>query len=260
MGRHNEREKVRFQEYNDEYISAKYLDWDSNFFGVSSGKVILKQGLEGYDLPRVLELMRQFTFCTIQNTGNHPFNNAFIAGQTDAFLADINTQFAKTLKPTQGFEPSEPALLGQISDYYPKNEEIVEIAENAFVFSRFYNDEHITRLQARQLYANWVRNAFQKPNRFFITSMEKTRKVGFLLFSFETPDTIRIELLAVTDQYQNRSLGRRLMALLEEFARTRLVRQICVGTQVDNVPAINFYHKQGYMFRYGSPVYHLWSH
>ena len=49
MGRHNEREKVRFQEYNDEYISAKYLDWDSNFFGVSSGKVILKQGLEGYD-------------------------------------------------------------------------------------------------------------------------------------------------------------------------------------------------------------------
>ena len=69
-----------------------------------------------------------------------------------------------------------------ITNYCKYDQDMVNIATTAFSYSRFINDPNINNVEAHQLYAKWVINAFEKENKYFIMSYYTGKCVAFFTF------------------------------------------------------------------------------
>ena len=59
------KEKKDYLLIDDDYIHVKFLDWDTEYFGIQSGKVILKQNIESYSKDIIKECIEQFSVLPI---------------------------------------------------------------------------------------------------------------------------------------------------------------------------------------------------
>lgn len=245
--------------FDDEYINVRFLDWDTEYFEVQSGKVTLKKSIENYSKDVLNKCIKQFQFTNITNMDNDAYNNKYIGENTTAFLVDTNVQYEKVNRKFDPDATQKKEIQNIIKDQCEYDQAIVDIASNAFAYSRFINDPNINREAAYQLYAKWVINAFEKKNKYFISSYNNDICIAFLLFSVESDNSIRIELLAVIDQFRKQQIGQGVIKTLEKFAITNGNPLIKVGTQLDNILSNNFYPKQGFSFVSSHSIYHYWA-
>jgi dTDP-4-amino-4,6-dideoxy-D-galactose acyltransferase len=81
--------------------------------------------------------------------------------------------------------------------------------------------------------------------------------MGFLLFSIKD-NCATIELISLSSKAQGKGAGTKLISALNNFAHKKGVTAIKVGTQVDNIQAVNFYLKKGFTYNQRNAVYHYW--
>ncbi|OED33129.1 hypothetical protein BHE17_11975 [Planococcus maritimus] len=226
------------------------LDWDSNYFGVNSAKVVIHEKMEEEEFNFLLQKVKKFEFVTFTNVNNNPFNNFLIGKMSAGFLVDTNMQFQK--KVMGKVEPVAYQIESNCKEIY----EVTQIASEAFNYSRFFNDPKLDFEAAKNIYYNWVKNSFGRPDKYFILAEEK-EIVGFLLFSLKEDNAI-IELISLSAQAQGKGVGTKLISALENFAYEKEISSIRVGTQVDNIQAVNFYLNKGFKYNERSSVYHYW--
>jgi len=232
------------------------LDWDTNYFGVNSARVNLKGEIDDSAKNIILDFCREYEFITISNEGNYNENNNWIGTKTNAFLADINIKFTKT--PNLHVVDAEKQT--SVSNLYSKNEEILDIAKNAFQFSRFLNDYNLPFMKASNIYLHWTECAFDKPDKYFVVSEIDGKVAGYLLFSIhEKKLTSIMELMAVGKNYKGIGIGDSLIKAMDSFICKKGITQIQVGTQIDNIVAARFYSSQGFKYKGCSSIYHMWN-
>jgi dTDP-4-amino-4,6-dideoxy-D-galactose acyltransferase len=244
-------------ELSCEEYDATNLEIDTEYFGVASAKILLKKACIESKQDELLAFIKNFEFVTLINKANNPFNNRWIGGKTKSFLMDINVQFHKRVFQSD-LHSDNPTY---IMDNLPKDDWIINIAKNSFKFSRFINDPYLPQDKAKHIYADITKNAFEMAGRYFI--LVKVREViaGFLLFSKSgVEDTSRIELIAIAQDYERSGLGRTLIRSMENYVAANGIETIRVGTQLDNVSAMNFYTSYGFKILECNSVYHLWPH
>ena len=230
---------------------------DTQYFGVRSAKVILNKPCLSTDAQtNLIVFLQDFEFITIINKYNDPYNNHWLGFRTNAFLTDINIQFKKTV-PSIEIRPGDNTTL---SDCYPYDEKIVTIAENSFKYSRFLNDPYLPRSKAVNIYADIIRNAFEKSGRYIIVCKSTDEVAGFLLFSFHEPTIATIDLVAVDHHNKGAGLGGLLIESLEGYLQGRGIYTIHVGTQLNNSEAISFYMAYGFRIFEANSIYHYWPH
>lgn len=234
-------------------ISFYELNWDTNFFGVSSAKAILHEPLQLNEWDKLQENFKDFQFISITNQNSEPINAQLIGKNTSAFLADVNIQFVKKL--TDPYEIPENITIHQS---LKKINEITELAD--FEFSKFTEDPELAKRGGDQVYSQWLLNAFEKPDKFFALSKDENDKVnGYVLFSFSDNASV-IELIAVSPKVTKGGIGTSLFRAVEFATNQKGYNEIRVGTQLRNIGAINFYHKQGCKQVGCHQVYHLWNY
>lgn len=240
---------------NDDF-DAFYSKIDSEYFGISSAKVILnKPCLMEQNQDALIEFIHTFKFSVIINKKNHSSNNQWIGRKTNAFLVDFNIQFNKNLNIFN----EEKCQRIEISDFFPKNHNIVKMAAISFKESRFLKDPNLPLGKSSLIYADIVNNAFEKPGRFFATYREKKEVLAFLLFSINKKNSnITIELIAVDENFLGRGLGQQLINTVANFAKEQEILNIVVGTQMENYSAIKFYIKLGFDMIECNSIYHYW--
>lgn len=226
------------------------LDWDTKYFGVNSAKVVIHEKMEEEEFDLLLQKVKEFQFVTFTNVNNNPFNNFLIGKMSSGFLVDTNMQFQKQV--TGKLEP----VAYQIASNCEEMNEVTQIASDSFNYSRFFNDPNLDFEAAKNIYANWVKNSFRSPDKYFILAKEK-EIVGFLLFSL-TESIATIELISLSAQAQGKGVGTKLISALENFSHEKEISFIRVGTQVDNIHAVNFYLNRGFKYNERSSVYHYW--
>lgn len=228
------------------------LDWDTEHFGIKSGKVTLKKEITSEDLSSLKLQAGSYDFVVISNVNNNPVNNYLIGSKIDSFLVDVNIQF--TLNP----DLFESHTFYPTTNMLARNEKLLSIAEESFNFSRFFNDPYLNKDLSRIIYKNWVSNSFNKVNKYFILAKEEEVLLGFVLFSFNENKDIVIELISLTKESQGKGTGTKLISTLIDYAKQSNVKNIKVGTQIDNLQAINFYTKKGFSVTEKSSIYHYW--
>lgn len=241
---------------NCEEFEASESRIDTRYFGISSAKVILKKPLTPIEKQNELfEFLKYFDFIVITNMGNDPFNNHLLGKRTNAFQTDINIRFRK--KVTENRITDDPSIT--IADQFPKNDQIVRIAESAFTYSRFLNDPNLPREKALLIYGDIVSNAFGKPDKYFLVSYETGIVTGFILFSNDKISlTSTIELIAVNNDFTRQGIGRALINAMEQHISELGQTSIIVGTQLNNISAVNFYFSLGFKYQECNSIYHYW--
>ncbi|MGV8155102.1 MAG: GNAT family N-acetyltransferase [Alkaliphilus sp.] len=232
------------------------LNWDTNYFNIKSARVNLKEIVTKENQEKIMTYCDSFEFITIANIGNDKENNLWIGKTCSAFLTDINIQFSKKI----GNKPDYIDEFTEIYNNYPKNEKVLNIAKNTFLYSRFFNDPLLPGKEAKNIYLHWTECAFSQANKYFVITKRKNVVAGYLLFSIDKEKNFAtIELISVDDNYQGQKVGKSMIAELESFAYKEGLGHIRVGTQVDNIDATQFYINCGFHYINCSTVYHLWN-
>jgi len=233
------------------------LQWDTDYFGIPSAKVILKGNI-GEDGQKLLkDYLNRFKFVTIINTNNNPYNNFWLGKEKTVFLTDINMQFIKYIEGKN----VNVAQLAEIYQAYEGHENIINIAKKSFHYSRFFNDPYLKEEKARNIYAYWVECAFNKEDKYFAVVKKDSKIIGFVLFSIDSSDqSAVVELIAVEEFYQGLKVGKTLLQSVENFVHNRGIVRMKVGTQVNNVSAVRFYTSNGFKYVNCNAVYHYWPH
>lgn len=236
----------------DDAFSFNELKWDSEFFGVSSAKAILKKPLSLKEWEELKTRFTDYEFVSIVNNNSDPINAQIIGKNSSAFLADVNIQFAKQIET-----PLEMPKNIVIHQSLKRNDEVINMAD--FQFSKFTEDAELAIRGGDKVYRQWLINSFNKPDKFFALSMDESGKInGFLLHSYSDNACV-IELIAVSRDVTSGGFGTSLFKAVEFEANQRGYNEIRVGTQVRNIGAINFYHKVGCKQVGCHQVYHLWN-
>lgn len=232
------------------------LDWDTEYFGVKSARIILNGIISEENKYRILEYCKAFEFVTISNVGNIKENNGWLGNNTEAFLTDMNIQFIKRIKCQSNFEEE----CTEVYNNYLKDEKVIYIAESAFLYSRFFNDPSLPKKQAENIYVHWVESAFGQENKYFVITKRNDEVAGYILFSIDEEEkSSTIELVAVDKTFRGQRVGTTLISGLEKFVYNKGISNIKVGTQVDNITAVRFYTACGFQYVSCSSVYHLWG-
>lgn len=247
------RKRMTFK--NDKFIFS-HLAWDTEYFGHKSGKLVLKEKINETDLDEIKKLTESYRFITITNKNNNAFNNILIGEKTNAFLTDMNVQFSKDLTLIANVNPEDRQMI--IIEAMEYNERILNIAEGAFVYSRFFNDINLPLEKSKIIYENWLKNAFDKEGKFFVTFKNREKIEGFILFVVNG-ETAVIELIAVDPLMNSKGIGRKMINHLSEYLALDNISSLNVGTQVDNLKAQNFYNNCGFKLVSGHSIYHWWS-
>ncbi|MDP9739953.1 UNVERIFIED_ORG: dTDP-4-amino-4,6-dideoxy-D-galactose acyltransferase [Bacillus sp. B2I3] len=228
------------------------LEWDTEYFGVTSAKVILNRPLLLNEWAELKTRFRDFQFISIVNLNSEPENTQKIGKDTSAFLADVNIQFVKNIKG-----PNEVQKNITVHQSLGRNDEVIKIAD--FQFSKFTEDPELDKRGGDQVYSKWLINSFDKPEKFYALSNSENGDLnGFLLHSYSGNACV-IELIAVSQNAAKSGIGTKLFKAVENEAHQRGCGEIRVGTQVRNMGAINFYNKVGCKQVGCHQVYHLWN-
>lgn len=238
---------------SEENFKLKRLDWDTAYFGVSAGKAELYKTINKTDKDIIESWRNGIEFLTLSNYDNNTNNNQWISNYLNGFNVDINIQFHKTVKNNLESNGNISIQNDMLLD-----ENILNIANEAFVYSRFINDSNLGYDKKRKVYYHWVLNSFGKQNKYFVKYKIENKSVGFILFSIND-SKCNLELIAINSKYQGSKVGQKLMNKLEQYLFQNDISAINVGTQLVNKPAVNFYINNGFKYKQCISTYHVWN-
>ncbi|MCL5289747.1 MAG: GNAT family N-acetyltransferase, partial [Firmicutes bacterium] len=195
-----------------------YLEWDSNFFGLSCGKLIMTNELSKEEQQEIFYYLKKYNFVSIENKNGNPRNAEFIGIYTSAYLADVNIQFGKKLKESKSQTDSDYHIQIMRSDYGQKYRDVLE-AMTDFQYSKFITDNQFKKRNGKDVYKQWLINGLRSDKKHLaICSDIKANIMGYLLFSM-CDDLCVIELVATSSNYRNRGIGAIMVSLVEEKAK-----------------------------------------
>lgn len=230
----------------------KPLQWDTDYFGVSSARVNLSGIIDEQGQEEIIKFCKDYEFVTISNYDNIKENNHWIGSKTKAVLADMNIQFRKDLIDNPDYQDDKTYVVNCLSS----NEQIIDIARESFNYSRFFNDPKLPEVQGKRIYLHWTEYAFNKEGKYFVISEREDNIAGYILFSFNGDSSV-IELIAVEEKYQGLGVGRSLLNTMESFVIEQGIKKIKVGTQLNNISAVQFYYAMGFRYVSCVSIYHL---
>jgi dTDP-4-amino-4,6-dideoxy-D-galactose acyltransferase len=233
-------------------VTFREMQWDTEFFGVTCAKAIIYRKLKIKEWKELKKRFGDYQFISIENRNSEPTNAQFIGGGTNAFLADVNIQFKKKVESYSNMPDTV-----QIYQSMELSEQITEIGD--FQFSKFTEDPELAKRGGSEVYKQWLINSFGKPDKFYAISKSINGEInGFLLHSY-SGRICTIELIAVSRNATRNGIGTNLFKAVEYAAYQNGCDEIRVGTQVRNMPAINFNHKYGCEQVGCHQIYHLWN-
>lgn len=237
--------------------TVKELQWDREYFGVSSCRVDLNREINQKDFMTMMQEVKDYHFVSLNNHRNQAYNNYLIGNNTNAFLVDTNIQFIKRIKDNQEMMDSLK-LNFTVNNMQQKNEDILTISKEVFFVSKFTNDPFLKERKGDLVYYYWTKNAFEKEDKYFLKAQINEKIYGFILFRMGEENAV-IELIAVDKQHKGKHIGKNMLKYLENYLRCLNITALKVGTQLDNITAINFYYSCEFKEKKSTTTYHWWK-
>ena len=235
------------------------LDWDTEFFNIRCGRTIIED--EEADISGFEELFKCYDFVSIQNVGNNINVNKAISQYTNAFLADINVQFEKKIIcSSEQLDNNEYCGFSLIKATDISHElcDKMMVEESDFKYSKFVCDLELKKRKGYLVYREWIKNACKDDSKYFVLFCENEKIGAYILFNVKD-EVCTIELVKVNSEFQGRHIATFMIKKIENIMRCNNISTLRVGTQFNNIPAMNLYHALGFKEISRTSVFHCWN-
>lgn len=228
------------------------LEWDSAFFGFPIG-LIAGDRLERDSLAQTIAHADQRRLSCVYLLVDAADVEGSCNAQALGFsLVDIRVELDRPLGAAEE-NGGEVIRAADESDRIA----LEELARERFTDSRFFADPGFPRDRARELYAAWVRRAFETPaERITLVARDVA---GFVTCHADAARSVgTIELIATAPGAEGTGIGRALLHGAHAWFLEQGLRRAAVVTQGRNVAAQRFYQGDGYRVCRTGLWFHRW--
>lgn len=236
-----------------------FLEWDSNIFGFSIGKIdnlFIKMAdpLKYNFLQNIIQdCIKERYVHLVCRIGIKDFAMLNLLEKMQFNIADIQLTLSASgdlldvpLPSSNKFEIRS----AKTDDL----EQLREIVKDGFTDTRFVVDSRYPREKVNQLYFEWVKNSVLDPAQsvFVVKDNSTERLIGFSICNFDPDSEITlgikigcIDLIAVAKNYRNQGIGQMLVKFVLSWFKAK-VDKVEIRTQVSNIPAIRAFMNGGF--------------
>ena len=210
---------------------SKVMSWDTEFWGVRTGKAVRFDGLSEWAVANTVGLV----FLLIDANDTH---QAQQAEQHGFRFMDVRVTLEQ---PHPYIRPVQPASRqARPAD----TDTLCAIARTAFPLTRFYADPSLDDERCDDLYDTWTRSSCEGGADMVLVSERDRVPVGFVTVDFGD-DTAEIGLIAVAADYRGQGVGGELVdSALDHCWHQRL--PLRVVTQGRNIGALQTFESRGF--------------
>lgn len=235
--------------------SCKFLDWDTNFFGLRIGRVI-GNSLSHAGMKEIDAWSRQNEIrCLYFLARNDDPETTVLAEENGFHLVDMRVTFDRPLPGPlpgmpEGLRPAQPADMPVLEEW----------ARAGFTDSRFFFDRQFPQERAAALYAAWIQRDYKSPSSaVFVFAPEESRPLGYISIAFNSTTGIsQIGLVGVGPEARGKGAGQALVNGAIDWAAARGAQQTIVVTQGRNIAAQRLYQRCGFLVHSIELWYHKW--
>lgn len=230
--------------------SLTILEWDSNFFGMRVGSLLLSSQCR---LENELDCAND-QGCKLVYIYSEKEIKPNSAGNFK--LVDVGGQikFVKRLTGTLGHGEQNTKIVKY--NYRRASSDIVELAYLSGHLSRFRIDPWLPSGIFEELYKTWLARTIDRAPRAQIYIYYSDDKAVGLITSEQTKDICTIGLLAVHPSYQGLGIATQLIKKVENLCAGNGTFNLAVKTQISNCKAQSLYIKNSFAEVHRSFLYH----
>lgn len=234
----------------------KFLDWDSEFFGVRIGR-IKREILT----PEIWENARQWCSdnkidCLYFLADLSDAETTVLAEKNGFHFTDIRMTLETKLRESANFLQKAEVLIQHAALEDVK--QLKKIASINHRDSRFYYDGNFSVKKCDELFAVWIEKSVNGFADAVLVAKSEDRVDGYITCSVEGNGTGSIGLVGVGDQARGRGIGRHLVGTALEWFKSQNVFYVTVVTQGRNLKAQRLYQNNGFVTESLKNWYHLW--
>lgn len=232
------------------------LDWDSNLFGFAVAK-LNPTHLTELELTEQLALLREkgVKLCYWAAASTDAISSHAAECQ-QGFLADHKVTYSVELTKLAPL----PAVVPSISSYTAStlHADLLELAYQSGLYSRFRNDPKITEQQFQAIYRTWIQNSIKRNIASDVLVIAEYDQLQGMVTLGEKQGRGDIGLLAVAANCRGRGYG----LMLVQAAQAKFIEQgyqfAQVVTQKTNLAACALYEKAHFTIEKIENFYHFW--
>jgi len=222
------------------------LEWDSNFFDLNVGKILLKNSKKNSKF--ILKIIKQSGFDLVYLFSKSPLSRNL----ENLFFNETKFTFKKKILLSYNTNIALP-FEGKL------NQELINLALDAGSFSRFKLDNSISRFY-NDLYTKWIENSITKKIADEVLTIQKCDKIaGFLTIKKVDKKSATIGLIAVRKEFRRSGIGTELIHSAENWVLEQNLDYLFVSTQKQNLKACQFYQKMGFILEHKEYIFHIWN-
>jgi ribosomal protein S18 acetylase RimI-like enzyme len=223
------------------------LEWDSQFFGIRIGKLVVDQTLHITD-DMVQSWKKEGFQCLYIDT---PITTS-VTNESTAVLVDAGVRCL--LKRDTGNAQLDP----EVTSISTMTEALEALGVLAGKHSRFMRDDHFPQERSKALYTTWIKKSLhgEMGDDIYIIGDEYQPK-GFIAFQRKN-DHVQIGLMAILPEARNRGLSKKLLTAADHFARMHHLPYMILFTQLGNERAQHVFTQNGFTVVSSIHQYHLW--
>jgi ribosomal protein S18 acetylase RimI-like enzyme len=244
---------MNYQSSGTEFIYLKFLEWDSNFFEKPSYVLdISKSNFEPNNIAKE-EFQKYFTdsFITAKIDTRLDYKYTYFLEQCGFYYVDTEVKLQNTLM-------SHPESTNDITvEEMSSNHSLpIRALGEAFNLTRFHCDPHISQTQADGVWISYLENFIPSKTKKMYVAKVDDKIAGIILATINSSETF-LFFIAVLEPFRSQKVGSILInnALRQLQSNT----PIYTGTQAKNLPALNFYIRNGFSrIAQTNTVLHYW--
>jgi dTDP-4-amino-4,6-dideoxy-D-galactose acyltransferase len=238
------------------------LEWDSNHFGFDVARI--PSDIADADLHVALSEARRGGYrlvywATNAERGAPPW----LLSEFDGRLVDRKVTFARQLPATHRDTTRNGNLICERFTGLQCSDELVGLAIDAGVYSRFALDARVPVESFRRLYRIWIERSVsgEIAGAVLVAKNRETKSdtplAGMVTVKVEN-GVGNIGLIAVAKASRRRGIGPTLIESAEQWMIEHGAHKATVVTQAANAPACRLYQRVGYEVEQAENYYHFW--
>lgn len=242
-------------------VSIKYLDWDSKIFNKKIGLLNINYGvLNNKILNKIDKFCLEENYnCLFTKATTKEYEKMHVLEDGGFNLMDSIVTLKKELKENKQIVENEEFNYKILQESDLQN--ITSIIDNLYSFGRFFIDNELDNEDVNTLYKQWIGNEIRNKNVDVIGIEYNGKLTGFISCKYnisnlnENKEGI-ISLVGIDKSYQGLGIGKKLMNYVLTHFYKKGVTIVNVGTQIDNISALNFYIASGFRIASSSNSFH----